>query len=80
MGNKESRWSRAGRIGYEKHGLAVARTLFQKRESHKISYRSGHRNTKFDLLIVRRQQIWRVRDCKIIADEQVTTQREDLDI
>ena len=50
-----------------RNGLAIAGTFFKKQENHKISYRSGQHKTELDLLVVRRQQMWRVKDCKIIA-------------
>ena len=36
-----------------RNGLAVAGTFLQKKESHKITYRSGRLNTELDLLVVR---------------------------
>ena len=59
-----------------RNGLAVAGTFFQKKESHKISYRSGRHNTEFDLLVVLQQQLRRVKDCKALAGEYVTTQHK----
>ena len=56
--------------------LAVASSFFQKRESHKITYRSGQRKTELDLLIVRKQQLWKIKDCKAVAGEHVTTQHK----
>ena len=35
-------------------------------------------NTELDMLVVRRQQMWRVRDCKIIACEHVAAQHKPL--
>ena len=57
-----------------RNGLAVASSFFQKRESHKITYRSGQHKTELDLLIVRKQQLWKIKDCKAVAGEHVTTQ------
>ena len=53
--------------------LAVAGTFFKKRENHKISYRSGQHKTELDLLVVKRQQMWSVKDCNFIAGEHVDT-------
>ena len=36
-----------------RNGLAVAGTFFQKKESHKFTYRSGRSKTELDLLVVR---------------------------
>ena len=57
-----------------KNWLAVKGTFFKKRENHKISYRSGQHEIEIGLLEVRREQMWRVRDCKIITAEHVATQ------
>ena len=56
--------------------LAVAGTFFQKKESHKITYRSGRHKTELDLLVVRQQQLRRVKNCKALAGEYVTTQHK----
>ena len=45
-------------------------------DSHKITHRSGRRKTEFDLLVVRQQQLGRVKDCKALAGEYVTTQHK----
>ena len=59
-----------------RNGLAVAGTFFQKKESHKITYRSGRHKTELDLLVVRQQQLRRVKDCKALPGEYVTTQHK----
>ena len=61
-----------------RNGLAEAGTFFKKQENPKISYRSGQHKTELDLLVVRRQQMWRVKECKIIAGEHVATQHKPL--
>ena len=43
---------------------------------HKITYSSGRRKTELDLLVVRQQQLRRVKDCKALAGEYVTTQHK----
>ena len=58
------------------NGLAVAGTFFQKKESHKITYRSGRHRTELDLLVVRQHQLRRVKHCKALAGEYVTTQHK----
>ena len=40
-----------------RNGLVVAGTFFQKKENHKITYRSGRHKTELDLLVVRQQQL-----------------------
>ena len=47
--------------------------FFQKKESHKITYRSRWHKTELDLLVVRQQQLRTVKDCKALAGEYVTT-------
>ena len=75
-------WGTRNREGQElvemlrRNGLAVAGTFFQKKESHKITYRSGQHKTELDLLVVRQQQLRRVKDCKALAGEYVTTQHK----
>ena len=49
---------------------AIAGTFF-----HKLTYRSRRHTTGLDLLVVRQQQLLRrVKDCKALAGEYVTTQ------
>ena len=57
----------------KRNGLVVAGTFFQKKESHKITYRSGRHKTELDLLVVRQQQLRRVKYCKALAGEYVTS-------
>ena len=50
--------------------------FFQKKESHKITYRSGRHKTELDLLVVRQQQLRRVKYCKALAGGYVKTQQK----
>ena len=59
-----------------RNGMVVAGSFFQKRDSHKVTYRSGNHKTELDLLVVRRQQLCTIKDCKAIAGEYVTTQHK----
>ena len=59
-----------------RNGLAVASSFFQKRESHRIAHKSGQHKTELDLVIVRKQQLWKIKDCKAVAGEHVTTQHK----
>ena len=74
-------WGTRNREGQElvemlrRNGLAVAGTFFQK-ESHTITYRSGRHKTECDLLVVWQQHLRRVKDCKALAGEYVTTQHK----
>ena len=75
-------WGTRNREGRElvemlrRNGLVVAGTFFQKKESHKITYRSGRHKTQLDILVVQQQQLRRVKDCKALAGEYVTTQHK----
>ena len=44
-----------------RNGMVVAGSFFQKRDSHKVTYRSGNHKTELDLLVVRRQQLCRLK-------------------
>ena len=59
-----------------RNGLAFVGSFFQKRESHKITYRSRHHKTELDLVLIRKQELWRIKDCKAIAGEHITTQHK----
>ena len=50
-----------------KKGKVVAGSFFQKRDSHNVTYRNGNHKTELDLLVVRKQQLFRIKDCKAIA-------------
>ena len=54
--------------------FAVAGTFFQKKERHTITNRSGRHKTELDIMVVRKQQLRRVKDCKALAGEHVTPQ------
>ena len=41
-----------------------------------MTYRSGNHKTELDLLVVRRQQLCTIKDCKVITGEYVTTQHK----
>ena len=58
--------------------LVVINSFLQKKESHKITYRSGDNRTEIDLLIVRSCQRNKVRDCKVLAGEHITRQHKPL--
>ena len=56
------------------NGLAAVGTFFQKKDSHTTTYKSGRDKTELDLLVVRQQQLRRVKDCNALAGEYVTAQ------
>ena len=76
VGEKEQGRARELVEMLRRNGLAVAGTFFRKKESHKITYRSGRHKTELDLLVVRQQQLRRVKDCKALPGEYVTTQHK----
>ena len=53
-----------------------ARSARRKKESHKIAHKSGRHKTELDLLVLRQQKLRRVKDCKALAGEYVTTQHK----
>ena len=59
-----------------RNGLAFVGSFFQKRESHKITYISGHHKTELDLVLIRKQQLWRIKYYKAISGEHITTQHK----
>ena len=58
--------------------LVAVNSFFQKRESHKITYRRGNNITEIDLLIARSCQGNKVRDCEVLAGEHITSQHKPL--
>ena len=59
-----------------RNGLAFVGSFFQKRESNNITYRSGHHKTELHLVLVRKEQLWKIKDGKAIAGEHTTTQHK----
>ena len=47
--------------------MAIAGSFFQKRDSHKITHMSGQHRMELYLLVVRKQQLWRIKDCKAVV-------------
>ena len=60
------------------YDLAICNTFFQKKEEHMITYRSGTRQSTIDYILVRRQSLRFVTDCKVIPGETVATQHRPL--
>ena len=48
------------------HNLVVSNSLFTKRRSHLVSYKSGENQSQIDYILVKRQNIKLVRDVKVI--------------
>ena len=58
----------------ERTDMFVANTGFQKKEEHKITYKSGEVCSQVDYILVRRREKWRVRDAKVIPGDCVVAQ------
>ena len=59
-----------------RNGMAIAGSFFHKWGSHKIASRSGQHRMELDLLGMRKQQLWRMKDYKAMAGEHATTQHK----
>ncbi|EYC43100.1 hypothetical protein Y032_0503g2638 [Ancylostoma ceylanicum] len=58
----------------EAHDLAIASTFFMKRESQKITYCSGGRQSEIDYILVRRRFLKTVKNVKTIPGEEIAGQ------
>ncbi|XP_048488766.1 uncharacterized protein LOC125491268 [Plutella xylostella] len=54
--------------------LALVNTYFQKKDEHLITYKSGQHATQIDYMLTRRTDIKKVKDCKVIPGEPLTSQ------
>ncbi|XP_048483178.1 craniofacial development protein 2-like [Plutella xylostella] len=54
--------------------LALVNTYFQKKDEHLITYKSGQHATQIDYMLTRRSDIKKVKDCKVIPGEPLTSQ------
>ncbi|MCJ8732242.1 hypothetical protein PDJAM_G00209080 [Pangasius djambal] len=54
--------------------MAVVNTYFQKREEHRVSYKSGGRSTQVDYILCRRGNLKEISDCKVVVGESVARQ------
>ena len=72
MGNKEQGRARTG--GDVEEERVGGRMFFQK-DSHKSTYRSRRHKTELDLLVVRQQQLRRVKDCGRVCHHTAQTGR-----
>ena len=48
------------------YDLGVVNTFFQKKMEHMITYKSGGRRSVIDYILIRRNNITKVKDCKVI--------------
>ncbi|KAK3532736.1 hypothetical protein QTP86_028100 [Hemibagrus guttatus] len=54
--------------------MAVVNTYFQKREEHRVTYKSGGRRTQVDYILCRRGNLKEISDCKVVVRESVARQ------
>ncbi|KAK3533105.1 hypothetical protein QTP70_007319 [Hemibagrus guttatus] len=54
--------------------MAVVNTYFQKREEHRVTYKSGGRRTQVDYILCRRGNLKEISDCKVVVGENVARQ------
>ena len=54
--------------------MAVLNTYFEKREEHRVTYKSGGGSTQVDYIVCRRAHLKRIGDCKVIAGNNVAKQ------
>ncbi|KAK3523823.1 hypothetical protein QTP70_010438 [Hemibagrus guttatus] len=54
--------------------MAVVNTYFQKREEHRVTYKSGGRSTQVDYILCRRGNLKELSDCKVVVGESVARQ------
>ncbi|KAK3544130.1 hypothetical protein QTP86_002576, partial [Hemibagrus guttatus] len=54
--------------------MAVVNTYIQKREEHRVTYKSGGRRTQVDYILCRRGNVKEISDCKVVVGECVARQ------
>ncbi|KAK3531759.1 hypothetical protein QTP70_028291 [Hemibagrus guttatus] len=54
--------------------MAVVNTYFQKREEHRVTYKSGGRRTQVDYILCRRGNLKEISNCKVVVGESVARQ------
>ena len=50
------------------YDLAIANTFFEKNDQHLITYRSGDRMSTIDYIMVMRDDIWNIEDCRLYPE------------
>ena len=56
------------------YDLALGNSFFKKREEHYVTYMSGTNRTVIDYILVRRQDLRELKDCKVIPGESIASQ------
>ncbi|KAK3536294.1 hypothetical protein QTP86_001395 [Hemibagrus guttatus] len=54
--------------------MGVVNTYFQKREEHRVTYKSGGRSTQMDYILCRRSNLKEISDCTVVVGERVARQ------
>ena len=54
--------------------LAIVDTVYSKRRGHLLTYKSGVNATVIDYIMVRRENLRELKNCKVIPGEAVATQ------
>ncbi|KAK3573265.1 hypothetical protein QTP86_019235 [Hemibagrus guttatus] len=54
--------------------MGVVNTYFQKREEHRVTYKSGGRRTQVDYILCRKGNLKEISDCKVVVGESVARQ------
>ncbi|KAK3515924.1 hypothetical protein QTP86_021051, partial [Hemibagrus guttatus] len=54
--------------------MGVVNIYFQKREEHRVTYKSGGRSTQVDYILCRRGNLKEISDCKVVVGESVARQ------
>ena len=60
------------------HDLRVVNTYFKKAEKHRITYKSGGRESQIDYIMCRKDEKKNIKDCKVFLGESVTSQHRPL--
>ena len=56
--------------------LAIGNTLFKKRKSHLVTYKSGGAATQIDFILFRKSMCRNILDVKVIPGEKVALQHQ----
>ena len=56
------------------YNLVIANTFFRKRDYHLVTFSSGHRSSRIDSMLTRREDKQACLDCKVILGESVMPQ------
>ena len=70
-------WNDEGQkvVDFAKSGdMAVVNIYHMKKAEHRLTYKSGRRNTQVDYILCRRRDLKEVGDCKVVVGESVAQQ------